>query len=105
MASPRCSRRTRASRASTLGDIQEFTAAEVEAAEILHADDRDERCGATRGYLLDTKNKAEAEKKEVADANLVKGGGPAARGHEPHAGSRSSPTEIGKLDATKLERD
>ena len=85
----------------TLEDIQEFTSAEIEAAEI--RTQMIAMSDAMRGYLLDTSNKAEAEKKEAADAALVKS-------VERLLESTSNPefeslaTQIGELDETKLDR-
>jgi methyl-accepting chemotaxis protein/methyl-accepting chemotaxis protein-1 (serine sensor receptor) len=85
----------------TLEDVQEFTAAEVEAAEI--RTQMIAMSDAMRGYLLDTNNKAEAEKKETADAALVKS-------VERLLEATSNPEfeslaeKIGELDETKLDR-
>ena len=86
---------------NTLEDIQEFTAAEVEAAEI--RTQMIAMSDAMRGYLLDTSNKAEADKKEAANAALVKAVERLLEATS-NAEFESLATQIGELDETKLDR-
>jgi methyl-accepting chemotaxis protein len=85
----------------TLEDMASFTTVEVEAAEIRLQ--MVAMSDAMRGYLLDTTNKAEAQKKEDADAKLVKAVERllAATDNKTFADLAA---KIGELDETKLDR-
>jgi methyl-accepting chemotaxis protein/methyl-accepting chemotaxis protein-1 (serine sensor receptor) len=85
----------------TMKDMESFTTVEVEAAEIRLQ--MVAMSDAMRGYLLDTTNKAEAQKKEDADAKLVKAVERllAATDNKTFADLAA---RIGELDETKLDR-